>query len=66
MPEYIFDQFFGPTMIQIHSITKFYHYRLRMHVLSALFLFSMAIAAAYELPANLENIYKSHKVSTTC
>lgn len=36
-----------------------------MHVLSTLILCSAGLALAYEVPANLQEIYKSHKVNLT-
>lgn len=37
-----------------------------MHVLSTLILSSVGLAFAYEVPANLQEIYKSHKVILAC
>jgi hypothetical protein len=37
-----------------------------MQVLSTLILCSAGLAFAYEVPANLQEIYKSHKVNLAC
>ena len=37
-----------------------------MHVLSTLLLSSVGLALAYEVPANLQEFYKLHKVVLAC